>query len=116
MTAAWPDTLPHCLLRPTQETLGDGRLKSPTDTGPGKMRARSSAMPRPFSGSFQASSDQVDALVSFVTDTLVRGSLPFTMPPLRGDDDWLVRFVEMPSWSRIAGGKYLVSLSLEVLP
>jgi hypothetical protein len=119
MPATWPDTLPqHLLVDGNHEAMGDGRLKSQTDTGPGKMRRRSSAIARPLSGGMMMTSAQLAILESFVNDTVAGGTLPFYFPMTRGAGTWLVRFATdgLPSWGNVGGLMWSVSLGLEILP
>jgi hypothetical protein len=119
MPATWPATLPQeILVDGNSEAMGDGRLRSQTDTGPGKVRRRSTAMARPLSGSMMMSDDQLDAFEEFVLDDLGGGSLPFLFPKTRGGEGtWLVRFGEdMPSWANVGPDLWTVTMSLEILP
>lgn len=119
MPATWPETLPHCPpLGGDSEQMADGRRVSSTDTGPGKVWRRSSAMARPLTITLRMSRDQLNDFEEFVHDDLADGSLPFQFPALRGEGEWLVRIRpgEMPSWSRVSGSVYAVSLPLEILP
>jgi len=118
MTAAWPTTLPDSFTFESYgEGFGDGRLRSETDTGPGKIRLRSSAIPEPLSGQMKMTGAQIEILRLFIKTTLVGGTLPFTFKSQRGGSSILVRFGEdLPTWQRFATGLYLVSIKLEVLP
>lgn len=113
----WPTSLPQRLMvQGYSQALGDGRLRSQTDTGPGKVRRRSSAMPKPLAGALRMTGAQVLAAAAFVDDVLIGGSLPFTFPePLTGSPI-LVRFVDLPSWSCAGGDNYDFAMSLEILP
>jgi hypothetical protein len=116
----WPSTLPQALLVDgNQFAAPDGRLRSQTDTGPAKMRLRSSAMPMPFSGSILMDDTQHDTFEAFIApdgDT-VGGALPFNFPAQYGTGTWLVRFGEqMPTVVEIAKGIWRATLSLEKLP
>lgn len=115
MVDVWPETLPQCPLRGYQEAMGDGRLISQTDTGPGKMRRRSSTVPDTLTGTFKASGAQLATLRTFVKDTLDEASLPFNYPAPRGGDPLLVRFRDVPSWNEVGPDAFVVGLSLEVL-
>jgi hypothetical protein len=119
MPAAWPDTLPQYLLVDGNRIdTADGRLKSQPDTGPGKMRRRSSAMPRPLSGTIEVSGAQLDILDAFVDAELAGGTLPFTFPKTHGAGTWLVRFAAdgLPSEANIGGDRWQVAMGLEILP
>lgn len=114
---AWPAGLPFAFTSDSYaEGLADNRLRSAMDTGPAKVRGRSSTGPRPLSGVLLMSSAEIATFRSFVEDTLIQGALPFTFPDQFGGDDLLVRLAgDMPSWRR-QGLLFAVSLSLEVLP
>ena len=118
MPATWPDTLPqYLLLDGNREAMGDGRLRTQTDTGPGKVRRRSSAVSKPLSGNMIMTEAQLETLLTFVSTDLVGGSLPFTMPTSRGSDTWLVRFADaLPAYVHLGGGNWSVALALEILP
>lgn len=115
MPAEWPETLPTSFFAESiSEGIGEGRLVSSMDAGPAKMRRRSSAMPRPMSGTMRMTSEQWEDLREFVETDLLGGSLAFTMTC--GTVEKLVRFTEMPSRTWFAAGKWAVSINLEVLP
>lgn len=118
MPATWPTTLPQRVRRDGYaEEIADGRLKSETDTGPGKMRPRTSARPDPLTVTMRMTGAQLDILAAFIRDDLGRGSLPFTLPAVRGAGTWLVRFADrLPSTANAGGDRYNVTLSLERLP
>ena len=118
MPASWPNTLPQYLqIQGNQESMPDGRLKSQTDTGPGKMRPRTSALGRPLSGTMFMTAAQLAILDSFVTATLAGGTLPFTFPATYGGGTWLVRLAaSLPAWSNQGGDLWVVTVALEVLP
>jgi hypothetical protein len=117
MAEAWPDGVPHCFTADSLAVgLADGRIRSQTDTGPGKVRRRSSAMVKDMTGTLIMTYAQLTALETFVDDTLLGGSLPFSFPDQRGNTI-LVRFADkLPSWSRYGMGYVSVDMSLEILP
>jgi len=118
MVAIWPETLPQRLfVDGSQESMGDGRLRTQTDTGPGKVRSRSSAVVRPLSGTMRMNNAQLETMMSFINIDLVGGSLPFNFPAPRGEGTWLVQLGQnMPSWSNVGGDRYNVTIAVEVLP
>lgn len=118
MVDAWPASLPQLVLVDGfSEGLGDGRLRSSMDTGPAKVRRRSSAMPRPLQGRVLMTSAQLDVLRAFVDDDLIGGSLPFSFPDPITRASILVRFLgSLPGWSARGPDAYDVALDLEVLP
>lgn len=112
----WPSNVPHCfVLGSFEEQLGDGLLRSQTDTGPAKIRRRSSAMPRNAAGTLRLTSDELKALIAFIQTTLMGGALPFIVKRQGGNGRIMARFTDMPSWTRVTGRMYYVSLSLEIL-
>jgi len=119
MTAAWPGTLPQrFLISGNQQTPGENRLMSPMDTGPGKARPRSSAVPDAFTGSMRMTGAQWAIFEAFGTDDLGKWALPFTIPAPDGGDDWLVMFAQggKPARSNIGGDRWTVSMNLVILP
>lgn len=118
MTAVWPGTLPQNLqVQGYSEAMRDGRLRTPTDSGAGKSRLRSTAVVAPVSGQFEMTAAQWSTLMSFVMSDLRGGTLPFTFPAPLGGTAWLVRLGEnMPSRTNLGGDAWMVTLQLEVLP
>jgi hypothetical protein len=119
MAEAWPDDLPQCLLPDTVAwQIGDGRLRTPMDAGPGKSRARTSAVSDQLSGQLLLTAAQRATLTTFVKVTLLGGTGTFTFrDPDGGSGDLLVRFADaLPEMSRAGRGHWLATLQLEVLP
>lgn len=118
MTDAWPATLPQRFnVDGFQQGNGDGRVRSKTDTGPAKVRVRSSAVVSALVGSMDMSGTQYEYLLTFGVTTLLRWTLPFTFPDPAGGSDLLVRFgEELPSKSEIVPDLWRVPLKLEILP
>lgn len=113
---SWPAGIPSCLIGLAAPVWADGRLRSQTDTGPSKMRRRSSAMAGPMTGSLVMTYYQMQLLQDFVRTTTAGGSLPFSYPSPIGGPDMLVRFGEsLPAWQRY-GHKVSVEIQLEILP
>lgn len=120
-TPAWPSTLPQAFLKDGfQHQLGDGRLRSPTDTGPGKERRRFSAVVDLVTARALMDDDQWDAFLDFIKTDIGGGTLAFTAPPPWGGsgDDVLVKLGEkMPARAPSdVPGKWLVSIDLEIMP
>lgn len=120
MTVAWPSDLPQTLLI-DGNSFGtpDGRLRSQTDTGPAKVRPRSSAMVQPVAGTMLMTSAQLAILETFTgpSGDSAGGSLPFTFPAPYGGGDWLVRFADsLPGKQNLGGDTWQVSLQFEKLP
>lgn len=99
------------------DSMPDGRIKSATDTGPGKSRRRTSSAVRKFSGRMYMSTEQLQTLQDFVQITLLGGSLPMLFPdPITGLQI-LARFGDnLPNWINVSGDLYDVALQLEGLP
>lgn len=118
MVDSWPITLPSQIITDTYgQIFGDGRLRSQTETGPPKVRRRSSAMPNLVQGSMRMTRAQLADLKVFVNETTLNGSLPFMFLDPVTCLPVLARFgASLPSWSNRAHGIYTVALELEFLP
>lgn len=118
MADNWPASLPTDMnASDYAEGMADGRLMSQTDTGPAKVRLRSSAMARPLKGSMIMTGAQVATLRTFVDTTLLGGTLPFNFTDPIDGSTVLARFAEsLPTWSSLGGDNWTVNLDLEVLP
>lgn len=121
MVDAWPGTLPQRFRYPTyHREVGDGRLRVPTDTGPAKVRGRSSAVVDVITGTMTMTLVQWNALQVFGATTLIRWSLPFTFPDpddVNGLTALLVRFGDkLPTRDPITQDRLSVALTLEALP
>lgn len=116
MTATWPADLPQALQRDdASQSLGDGRIRTSMDTGPGKVRNRSTLNTDALSGSMIMTDTQLTSFNTFLRTTIDNGSLPFNLPAPYGGGTWLVRFRDMPVL-RPLGIDWRVSISLDVLP
>lgn len=138
--AVWPESLPCFVSMDSFSTsFADGRLKTATDTGPGKTRRRTTAAVEPLAGNLSLRPDQYLTLKEFWRVTLKGGTLPFFMPdqdrhartlltdagePLLTDageamqiSAWcLVIFgSESPTVSKRGPSRYSVSINLNVL-
>lgn len=118
MAEVWPSTLPKRFLpEDYTETEPDNLLRSQTETGPAKVRVRSSSAVRLISGSMWLPDDQRATFKTFYNTTLIHGSLAFTYPNPDGGSDLLVRITEPPNWAKVALGRWWrLSVKLEVLP
>ena len=84
-TPVWPDELPACVLpRSIATTEPDGRLRTATDSGPGKTRLANTAAMMPASLEFVLSPAQVARLMRFWREDTAGGTLPFVIR-----DPWL---------------------------
>jgi len=115
---AWPESLPQVLLvAGYSQSPADVIIKSDMDAGPAKVRRRFTAGVKPVSGTMILSAAQLTTFQTFFMDTLLGGSLRFswTTPPAH-TDACEMRFTAIPTWTKIGGSYYEISLSLEVLP
>lgn len=116
MADNWPVTLPRSMAG-VAVGYPDGRLKSQTDTGPGKVRRRSTAMPYSITGQMILTRTQLATLQTFISTTLAGGTLPFNFPHPNGGASTLVRFGDsLPSWQWAGSGRVTVDIVLEALP
>lgn len=141
MTPVWPADLPQRLLQDGYSYgFADGRLKTPMEAGPAKMRRRFSSAPRPVAGQFYGSEDDIARLERFWNEETAGGSLPFLIPDQNRDalrlatddglqllDDqgrplintawWLVMFGDSPPQKAVVSGLiHKASFTLVVLP
>lgn len=113
----WPDDLPRRFDRDGyHRARGDGRQRTKTTTGPGKMRRRSRAIVDPFGGKMTLRTAQVRRFDAFLDQDLAGGALPFLMPDPLGGLPILVQIgEEMPTIAPAAGDWWVLTLSLEKL-
>ena len=135
----WPIDLPQRFQQSGfSQKEADGRIKTTTDFGPGKMRLRYSLSPRHVSGSFYGWQNDKARLGRFYYETTNRGVTPFSMPdqiidsiPLTSSggsrlttaagghiltsEHNLVRFEEPPQ-EQCLGAAFVLSLNLTLLP
>ena len=141
MIPVWPADLPQRLLQEGYSYgFADGRLKTAVESGPPKMRRRFSVSPRPVTGQFLGSENDMARLERFWLEETGGGALPFLMPDQTRDalplvteggvqllDDqgsplintawWLVMFGDTPPQKQVASGAiYRISLTFTVLP
>lgn len=116
MAETWPVSLPRSMSGVTWGTR-DGRMKSQTDTGPGKIRRRSTAMPYTISGQMLLTRTQLATLDTFITTTTAGGVLAFNFPHPNGGAATLCRFADtLPTKTWAGSGKVSVDIMLEVMP
>lgn len=118
MAESWPPGVPFAITMDSLSTaMPDGRLRSQTDTGPGKVRRRSTAMPTPLHGEIVMTYSQWYTLEAFIKNNLAGGSLPFLFPDQFGRATNLVRFADdLPTLTRKGAGRLSVQMQLEILP
>lgn len=143
MTVVWPSELPQSVtVTNHRQQIGDGRLRSSTDSGPGKVGRRFSSTIRPVSGDLIVTTSQKIRIERFWDVDTDGGTQPFLFPaigtngcallddegvPLLDFDDvnladcdwWLVRFSDQadpPPFDPRGNGEWTCSLALQVLP
>lgn len=79
MTASWPIALPQCPLLEFEETARGSVVSFEPESGPPIRRRRSSVWLTEFPVTFRMDGAQVAAFETFVRQTIVGGTLPFTM-------------------------------------
>jgi len=119
MVSAWPVTLPpSMLIEGYQEQMGDGRRASSTDTGPGKVYRKTSAMPDAMGCSMLLTTAQLAIFRTFYKTTLLEGALPFNIGDPKTASTLLVRFRigSTPAISTTDGKNWLVTMPLDIMP
>lgn len=140
MTVAWPSTLPQKFdISQFEASTRDGRLQTPMEVGPPKLRRRNALAVMPVAGSFLVEFDDYARFLRFWEEDTVGGVLPFTIPdqildgePLTDEDGnvitdengdpllmsstWLVQFAAPPTFSAPSNRWIKVSVSLNVMP
>ncbi len=111
----WPDNVPGCfILGSHNETDSDNLIRSQMDTGPAKVRRRTSAMPRQLSGTLRLTGQELKALRAFIKTALMDGALNFIMNAQAGDGRIVAKFATPISIQRNTGNTYMVSIALDV--
>jgi hypothetical protein len=115
--AAWPETLPQSpLVEGFRETPANTALRTEMETGPAKLRQRTTAATATLSLTFIISTAQLAVLDGFYADTLQGGTLAFDFThPVTGETV-NCRFRQPPARGTLNGGYFRVSVELEVLP
>lgn len=98
-----------------KESPPDTAMRSSMDTGPDKVRRRSSAGVRPMTFTMFLSDSELDTLDNFYVNTVKECSLSFDFISLRSGATLSVRFTSAPEYS-LDGTFWRVSTNLEVLP
>jgi len=140
MTVVWPTALPQRFLVDGYSlSQPDGRLRSPMDAGPPKVRRRSSAAVRNVSAQIIVTFDAHGRFDRFWAEDTSGGVLPFLVPNPQVDDlivtdesgatltdesgnevqavdYWLVQFGESPPQTSPDGLEFRISFPLIILP
>lgn len=102
----------------SQDLIGDGRIVSPMDTGPAKVRTRSLSTAM-LQGTMIFTTAQVATLKTFGSGTLLKWTLPFTFYEPSDDSSILVRVNprgRVPNKSFLGPDAWVVAFDLEILP
>jgi hypothetical protein len=117
MTApTWPAELPQCFTSTSyQEEGADNLLRSENTKGPAKARRITTAAPWKQSGQMVMSAYQYGVFLEFVRASISEGAKAFYFPDRLGGPNLLARMLSPHKTSRV-GGKWYVTLDLEILP
>jgi len=122
--ATWPASLPQTLLlEGLSRTRQPGRIRSQTDTGPAKQRARFTATAKSFDGvQVNMTGAQLTTFYTFYETTLGQGAVGFTWIDPITDASATLRFKGEPSETMLVPDAtpdarlYRVMLPLEIMP
>lgn len=117
---AWPATLPqHLQEAGYRESLGKQSIETPMDTGPAKIRRRTTRMPRMINGTIAMTSAQATLFEAFYETDCAGGSLTFTWVHPRTRAPATLRFRDPPpagvSAPGQAGEVMVYTVRLEVM-
>jgi hypothetical protein len=117
---SWPPTLQQAFLRGTMaEEWGENRIFSAMESGPAKVRRRTTAAVGHITGELFLTFDELAILEEFYENVLSHGTIVFAWvyTPLNGltTFNWLLRFRTPPSYRRVADHA-VVSLDLDRIP
>lgn len=117
MAITWPGTLPSEPLLAWSERFQNLALRSQTDTGPAKLRRRTTSGPRRIALPFALTDAQAAALDTFYHVTTQNGVLRFEWDhPRTGAANQEFRFLEAPELVESNRGLFRTTLILELLP
>ena len=115
--AAWPETLPQSpLAEGFRETPADASLRTMMETGPAKLRRRTTAAAATLSLGYLMGTAQLAALDGFYAGTLQGGTLAFDFTHPVPVETVSCRFRQPPARAALNGGYFRVAVELEVLP
>jgi hypothetical protein len=113
----WPDTLPASpLLENFQEILPRTAIRTDMDTGPAKVRQRTTAGVGALMVSYLLNIAETIALDAFYQTTLSGGATAFDYTHPRTGATLSCRFTDPPEYAPVNGNYFKVTLTLEVLP
>ena len=118
--ASWPASLPRgdrALVQGYQEQWDGGVIRSEMETGPARLRRRTTAVAQPLSVTFAMDSDQVDTFKTFFLTTLSGGTEPFYFRRPREGQTEIARFRAPPQITPMGSGElWQVSFTVEIMP
>ena len=99
--AAFPEASYKCIIPDGyQESPPDNVLRTTMEQGPAKLRRKATSTPRPISFEMICTLNELETFETFFVDTLMDGTLRFSMDVLRsasGEAEF--RFAKPPSYS-----------------
>jgi len=117
MAQTWPATVPTDIhVGSFREELPDNLLRTSMDVGPDKLRRRTTANIRPWTGSIIMTKSQLATFDTFYVSTLASGSLTFTFAHPRTAASSEMRFANIPTYTPIGGDYWEMSAQWEILP
>lgn len=134
----WPEELDRPMRQGFEQAKGDGRLRTPVDTGPTRTRLRYSSVPDVITLTLDCDADQKARTDHFIAYDLGEGSEPFAMAdlildgllladtagniitdsddnPIAIDATWVCVIAEKPVWTPV-GVRWRGRLSISVMP
>jgi hypothetical protein len=113
----WPDTLPAApLLENFQELLPETAIRTDMDTGPAKVRQRTTAGVGMLMVNYLLSVAETVVLDAFYRTPLSGGTTAFDYTHPRTGATLSCRFAEPPEYAPVNGNYFKATLTLEVLP
>lgn len=118
-TYIWPPTLPQNPQKGFTETTGTNIIRTPTDSGPAKLRYRG-LKPSRLSLTFIMTTTEVEALENFTTLT-IKGVARFGFPHPRTGETVECRIVpqgegDLYTITYLAPEYWTVAIEMEILP
>lgn len=115
MAQQWPSSLPLDI-QDSDEEFANNLVRTPMDVGPDKLRRRTTANIKPFSGVMYMTTAEVEIFETFYYNTLESGVLSFYFYPPRKTVVYQCRFASIPQVSTYKGDYWKVIVDMEVLP
>lgn len=117
---SWPNNLPALVEREAyRRQWRDGRLRSPSDLGPGKVRRRFSATAQTITARVLMSRFYLERFGRFWEIDTRGGTLPFSFPHPEGSGTIRARFATeagTPVSTSLKDDLWAVEFALEILP